>query len=366
MGARLRRLACIAIVLFALGIVLPISSMPAYAVCRSRVATIVFHIWYGRENGASIMFGGSSFTDGDSTSITWGCGQTYQVRIGFAEDPFRQWASDAGSFSSQTSNPATFYPSGDSGSVAMVRNRNPLTNNWGGYVADIHNLNPGSNYRYSSALQIRITNSTYNSAPNNANDVLLIWAGLGGYNGALWQAGMRIIVSPGGTNSFDEFTDYCTSGSQSSCQTENLNYENFLGGDTVSIIVSYLAGTGASFSIQDLGPSYTWTWSGTFSGYAPDLTTGEIIFEPEWETGYITVCSVPSSGGYCVLPNFGTMTVANNAWAVPGADWSSALLRMDAQGQYPSGTTYANPSYLTSGARFTSGSFSWVYGTSAT
>jgi hypothetical protein len=99
---------------------------------------------------------------------------------------------------------------------------------------------------------------------------------------------------------------------------------------------------------------------------SPDLSTGEVILEPEYEAGLITPCAVPSSGGFCVLPNFGTLTVPNNQWSIPGADWSVGLLRLDAEGQYPSGNTYGNPSYVTSGPRANSGSFSWVFGTSPT
>jgi hypothetical protein len=340
------------------------AASPAFGVCRSRTASIAFRIWWGAENGATINFNGHSYTDGGSTNILWGCGQNYPISVGFAENPFRQWASDAGTFSNQAATSATFYPSGDSGHIAMVMNLPALTSGWGGYIGDLHHLSFPPGYQYSTHVQFTLPQSSYNSAPSSGDDVMLVWTGLGGWNGGLWQAGVRIVVHSGGANSFQEFTDYCSGSAISTCQGETLYNDAMSPGDQLSVIVWYSTSSGAQFSIQNLGPYHTWTRTGSCSGCTPDLTTGEVVVEPEYETGIFNQCHVPSGGGYCVLPNFGSIPVPSNLWTVPGGSWCAALLRTEAQGQYPSGNTYAIPGYITSGGLSVSGSFSWTYSSS--
>lgn len=245
----------------------------------------------------------------------------------------------------------------------------PPADNWGGYAGDTHWINP-SGYRYSSALEFTIPNAAYNPAPNNAYDVMLIWAGIGGFSGALWQAGIVYGVDSGGGISLSEFADYCPNTDPSSCAANwQSGFRPLSVGDTVSIIVTWDSNVGSTYTIQALGPHNSWTLSCTgscpYTG-TPDLSTGEVIVEPAWESGPITSCSVPSGGGYCVLPNFQPIIVPNNYWTVPGGSWAASYQRMDAEGQYPSGSTFANPGYITSGYYANSGTFQWTYGTSPT
>jgi hypothetical protein len=333
--------------------------------CIPRWANIVFRIWYG---AGSIVFNGVTYQDGQYTSIRWGCpGISYSIRVG-SGTMFRQWASDAGTFDSQTSTSTTFHQAGNSGSKVMVLNGViPPTLNWGGYIGDVHWIPFDPLYGYSAALTFAIpTTLQYVSAPNGASDIMLVWTGLGGWtgSGALWQAGIKIQVNSGNSVTLQAFTDECISFTM--CQGLYTFSNPLAKGDTVQIVVSYLSSTGVSYYIVDLGPTYAWTISGGCPGncypnFIPSLATGEVIVESAYATGLINPCGVPANGGYCVMPNFGTITVPNNGWGVPGGTWATGLIRYDADDTHGH---YANPNYLTSGSSTMSGGFSWSWSTS--
>lgn len=143
----------------------PAFATPARAVCRSRFATITFHVW---GTAGTIVFAGNSYADGMSTSITWGCGQSYSISYSYIATgfTFRQWASDAGTFANQAGQSTTFYPAGNGGAIAMVLQYGGPTN-WGGYVADIASSPPGTTSWSAYATFIVPTSVSYVQAPNS-------------------------------------------------------------------------------------------------------------------------------------------------------------------------------------------------------
>jgi hypothetical protein len=195
---------------------------------------------------------------------------------------------------------------------------------------------------------------------------MLVWTGLGGWVGstALWQAGIKIQVSSDNSFALQAFTDECTSSTV--CQALYTFNNPLAKGDTVQVVVSYSSGAGVSYFIVDLGPTYTWQISGAcpgncYANFVPSLETGEVIVESEHVSGLLNPCGVPASGGYCVIPNFGTITVPKNGWSVPGGGWATGLIRYDADDTHGH---YSNPDYLTSGSSTVSGGFSWSWSTS--
>ena len=346
---------------------------PQDAPCRPRVASILFHVWNSQ---ATIIFRGVSYTDGGVTSIQWGCGQSYSIQQGSmgANFLFRQWASDAGSFSSQTATSATFYPAGNSGAITMITQYpgNLPISNWGGYIGDTAAF---SETTYSMSLQLTVPDViAYVPSPNNGNDVVSVWVGLGGCasgfpppcsnTNALWQAGFYIHKAQSGAQWINPFTDECLGAGQ--CQLAYQFSNNAATGDTVWALVSYSSGGGVAYSIRDFGPGYVWWISGgcpghCYTNFVPSLTTSELIVEAP-VGGLINECGVPA-GYQCVMPNFGTVTFPNNTWGPSGADWSIGYLRCIAADGHSPLSNFANPGYFTSGSLTKSGQWSVSWGT---
>lgn len=374
------RIGCLVLVIALVTSLALVGIAPVRAVCRSRVASILFHVWNAQ---GTVVFNGNSYTEGSSTSISWGCGQSYSISYSWigSNFAFRQWGSDAGTFQSQTSQSTTFYPAGNSGAIAMVTYYIPSSiSNWGGYVADIASSPPGTTSWSSYATFKLPTSIHYQQAPNSGSDRLVAWVALGGCSlpppcastDALWQGGLSLALTSGNSVTIHPFTDEC--GSTTSCNSAyvwafpNPTYNVALG-DSVYMQLSYSSSSGVSYYIQDLGPGNTWTIQGGCPGYCysnfiPATDTAEWIVEAPTANSFLSDCGVPA-GSQCVFPNFGTITVPNNSFGTTplSADWSLGIIRMmGSDGSQTGG--YANPGLFTNGPVSNSGGWSVTWATS--
>ena len=355
--------------------------------CQPLYATVHFHIWGGQ--AGIINFNGAQYHDGGTASVNT-CTYAYAISVNTvpAGYSFRQWASDSGDFLSQTSTSTTFLTSGFSGGITMVLNGGQW--NWGGYVADTTTALQGATAYMVSGTFVLPSQVSYVSAPNNGADSVGFWLGLGGVGTNLWQAGVVLTLSQGGSTDIRPFYEEVLADS-SCCGAYSIvsgSYSVALG-DTITVKLYYDTAIGALFNITD-GTSWAsrrWTtnfepcewgpaeFGGAASSYCrtpfvPGTTTTEWIGEAPITAGVSfffgwitwTVCGVPL-GQMCVLPNYGNIPFSQNSMRVTNiAGWEMAFVRWVGYDYQNHGWT--NPGYMTSADFYTSESWYESWGAS--
>src|SRR2546427_2139401 len=165
--------------------------------CASLTATVRFEIYQGL---GKITLDGTIYSNWDTATVAAGCRNTHTINSTVnAGYTFSQWAANHGFLVSVTAHPTTFYvDSRYTNTLAMIISDNTLSN-WGGYIAS----SSGTTLSFTSAYGrfTLPTNAAYVSTPSP--DIEGIWVGLGGVaNTNLWQAGVALNVTSGGTGSF--------------------------------------------------------------------------------------------------------------------------------------------------------------------
>lgn len=178
-----------------------------------------------------------------------------------------QWTTNAGSLSNGSSNPTELDPSA-AGTVSLIAG----WPNWAGYV-----YSPITSSGVVSAVSGVIT------SPKNSQNSLTVWAGMGGMPATnLWQAGLRINATGGGSVTIVAFSEYCPG--VGGCYNSYIHWSpqsfdlSIAAGDTFVVAVASSNGN-STFSIKDTSRPGTPTWSGYNNVFTPDSHTGEWALE---------------------------------------------------------------------------------------
>jgi len=204
-----------------------------------------------------ICLGISCSTESNGQTLTLQTGYWYLVTATNLRSPYFifQWTTNGGSLSNATSNPTEFDPSG-SGNFSLVAG----WDNWGAYV-------------YSPATSLGTVTSVsgviYSLTASTGQQT--VWMGIGGLpNTNLWQAGVMINGTSGGSTTMVAFWESCPTGVN--CGTTYVHFNNsftLTPGDQVYVAVTSSGGT-STFVIQDLTEKGQPKWSGSqvFTAYA--------------------------------------------------------------------------------------------------
>ncbi len=303
--------------------------------CNPPIVGITFHIYHGL---AQIYFAtafpspgpGAIYSDGQSVGVPANCGNGYSISPVIPSSdpyPFYSWASDSGSFSNpQTTQSNVLWPGG-TGGLTLVLDYGQ--SNWGGYVRSGTGLNTVSTTFTlpSSATYVPLP-SGYPPPGYTANNIVSIWAGIGGFaTGDLVQAGMEIFVTPTGAVSAHPFIEEVDPAAHCCAAVVNTDLGANLG-DQIQVSVQRINGA-SHFSIAD-GNKWNWSTGCIFEGYCapggwnPDSSTVEWV-------GEAAFCYPPSSPNgppvQCASPSASTIAFNTMANQFCPIFWAQSLVR---------------------------------------
>jgi len=240
-----------------------------------------------------IYFNNHQDTNGTHDSFSWTCRQTYQVSYKSISPPqaFVQWTVSGGTLSNLLANPTTFTPTSSVGQIALILGNNNMR--WAGYVG----VGPVGSAFTDVYLDFRVPSSlSYHSGGVNQgwpfcwSEDLLIWAGIGGWQGSgnLWQAGLDISVYRGALFCPSGIQFHAISGDTGRNVLVPATLDSGWGnthvhlGDTMTISLHYdRASNSGSGSVCDASDSGFPCWSFSLGNlqYPPDQSSEDFVAE---------------------------------------------------------------------------------------
>ena len=203
---------------------------------------------------------------------------------------FWQWATNAGSLSSNSSSPTQFTPT-TSGTLSLItlfrpdssRGNQSLANVWIGYADS------------SCAGACTSVSGMFTLPASTGSSGVNMWVGIGGMGGgkgnnytSLWQAGVQMNASLAGGYTVWAWWVACVGGA-TYCNATNspVHYDkSWVINPQDEIFVWIETGGGSSwFEIQDRSELGTPTWSGTDSSFSANTQYVEWIDEPNGTVG---------------------------------------------------------------------------------
>lgn len=227
---------------------------------------------------------------------------------------FAKWGTTAGTLANPLAQETTLLVSQPGALEALMLAIGP---SWSGYAN-------ATQYRTttSAAGEFVVPQTSYNMSVNASGKLqeIGIWVGLGGYVGALWQAGIILNYSTAGVLTFHTFYEYVGPKGGGPFVIGPAAYVITFG-DTIVVTVSTCpaprcSGGKDTWSVVDLSkPPYPGqpsgsgsfeNWSGSLAGYPVDTNTTEWVAESPSGT-----CGIQPQ---CILPALSTSITFSQLW----------------------------------------------------
>ncbi len=249
--------------------------------CTPTLVSIKFYIYKSK---GFIKLNGRPYANGDQTNVFAGCGLSDTVEFQLGSDTsytYYEWESNAGSFDSAYSPLTVFHPTRAGAITAVLDQPVPsgFSSTWGGYIVS----GTGITRVYGEFTLPTTASWRGRSGDGNlASDGLVIWVGIGGLPGPLWQAGIKITVTDGGSVSFMAWYSACTAASCNPVYDNSPFASQIQLGDRIYVELWYDSASGSpATSYWRVGDPSRWPLApiGGQLPFVPDITTAEWVVE---------------------------------------------------------------------------------------